>query len=209
MCTNNNSNNDNPNKNDESLKDMREQLKAEEAKLNKKESLEEITSDTSEAENTIEDVAGKKVSTFYVLKFDKPVFPESTFELTDNKYVNEFSRYFMMKSRPQLMQRLLAVYFPGNKNSNNKNCVGTEIILKKDTNKASQFYGKIILESLDRWFQIVDFNEETNVVQAVPYVDSIKLPVPVKNANFMKEFTEESEIVDVNEKTIEEDLKNA
>lgn len=98
MCTNNNSNNDNPNKNDETMKDMREQLKAEEAKLNKKESLEEITSDTSEAENTIEDVAGKKVSTFYVLKFDKPVFPESTFELTDNKYVNEFSRYFMMKS---------------------------------------------------------------------------------------------------------------
>lgn len=69
--------------------------------------------------------------------------------MTDNKYVNEFSRYFMMKSRPPLMQRLLAVFFPGNKNSNFKEVVGTEIILKKDTNKASPFYGKIILESLD------------------------------------------------------------
>jgi hypothetical protein len=141
---------DNPNKPDDTLKELRDSLKAEEAKLEKKAEVENQTSDTSEGEHTIEDIAGKKVSTFYVLKFDKPVFPESTFELTDNKYVNEFSRYFMMKSRPQLMQRLLAVYFPGNKNSNNKNCVGTEIILKKDTNKASQFYGKIILESLDR-----------------------------------------------------------
>lgn len=43
----------------------------------------------------------------------------------------------------------------------------------------------------------------------MPYVDNIKLPVPVKNANFMKEFTEESEVVELNEKTLEEDLKNA
>lgn len=103
MCTNSGNNGDNPNKNDPTLKEMRDQLKQEEAKLEKK-TLEEITSDTSEGETTMEDVAGKKLSTFYVLKFDKPVFPESTFELTDNKYVNEFSRYFMMKSRPQLMQ---------------------------------------------------------------------------------------------------------
>jgi hypothetical protein len=50
------------------------------------------------------------------------------------------------------------------------------------------------------------------VVQAVPFVDNIKLPVPVKNANFMKEFTtEESESpsIEGTEKLSEEDIKNA
>jgi len=80
-------------------------LKEEEAKLDGKKdaNVEEATSETSDAENTLEEIAGRKVSQFYVLKFDKPVFPESSFELTDNKYVSEFSKYFMMKSWPPLM----------------------------------------------------------------------------------------------------------
>lgn len=64
--------------------------------------------------------------------------------------------------------------------------------MKKDTNKNSQFYGRIILESLDKRFKVVDFNEETNIVQAISYVDNIKLPVPVKKS-FIKEFTGEEE----------------
>ena len=92
MCSTNNNGGDSPNKPDDALKELRDQLKAEEAKQEKKGDVENATSETTdEIESTLEDIAGKKVSQFYVLKFDKPVFPESTFELTDNKYVNEFS----------------------------------------------------------------------------------------------------------------------
>lgn len=116
MCTSNNNNGNDKPPTDPLQKVESEPLKKEEEKLETKtEEIEEVTSETSEAENTLEEIAGKKVSQFYVLKFDKPVFPESSFELTDNKYVSEFSKYFMMKSRPSIMKWLLAVYFPGNK----------------------------------------------------------------------------------------------
>ncbi len=69
------------------------------------------------------------------------------------------------------MQRLIAVYVPGNKNSAMKGVVGTEIVLKKDTNKQSQFFNKIILESLDKRFKVVDLNEEINVAKAIPFND--------------------------------------
>ncbi len=115
---------------------MREVLKAEEAKLGKNPDFDEAkTSDTSEQESEL--FEGQKTVQFYVLRFDKPVFPLTTFELTDNKYIQEFSKYFMMKAWPQVMQRLIAVYVPGNKNSAMKGVVGTEIVLKKDTNKQS------------------------------------------------------------------------
>lgn len=35
------------------------------------------------------------------------------------------------------MHWLIALYIPGNKNTNIKGIVGTEIVLKKDTNKQS------------------------------------------------------------------------
>jgi len=50
------------------------------------------------------------------------------------------------------------------------------------------------LESLDWRFQIIDFNEENNIVDAIPYVDNVKLPLPIKKSDFVKEFTQESTI---------------
>ncbi len=72
------------------------------------------------------------------------------------------------------MQRLIALYLPGNKLSNFKGSIATEIVLKRDTNKGSSLYNKIFLESLDKRFKIVDFNEETNVAKAIPFNDIIK-----------------------------------
>ena len=94
MCTNN------PPKDDkvDDLKEMRDQLKTEEAKVEGRNSdFEEMkTSDTSEQEPEMYE--GQKATSFYVLRFDKPVFPMTTFELTDNKYIGEFSKYFYLKS---------------------------------------------------------------------------------------------------------------
>lgn len=50
------------------------------------------------------------------------------------------------------------------------------------------------MESLDWRFQIIDFNEENNIVDAIPYVDNVKLPLPIKKSDFVKEFTQESTI---------------
>lgn len=116
------------------LKEMRDALKKEEEKLEGKNiDFEEAkTSESSEVEQDLHE--GVKTTQFYVLRFDKPVFPLTTFELSDNKHVNEFSKYLTMKAWPQVMQRLIAVYVPGNKNSAISGVVGTEIVLKKDTN---------------------------------------------------------------------------
>ena len=75
---------------------MRDALKAEEAKLDGKNlDFEEVkTSETSESETEL--FEGQKATNFYVLRFDKPVFPLTTFELTDNKYIQEFQKYFIM-----------------------------------------------------------------------------------------------------------------